>query len=115
MCMCVANSCYCLFVLKVEGGLIYYLKFGRSLSVYVCGKQLLLSLTYLLPDEVVWSGVVDLSVLPVENLYRHWLCVCESVRGCMCVSESVCGYVHVCVRVCVRVCVHVCVRVCVHV
>ena len=49
------------------------------------GKQLLLSLAYLLPDEVVWSGVVDLSVLPVENLYRHWLCVSESVCGCMCV------------------------------
>ena len=71
-------------VLRVGGGLIYYLKFGGSLSVYLCvAKQLLLSLAYLLPDEVVWSGVVDLSVLPVENLYRHWLCVSESVCGCM--------------------------------
>ena len=60
-------------------------------------------LANLLPDEVVWSGVVDLSILPVENLYRHWLCVSESVCGCMCVCVSVCGCM--CVCECVGACV----------
>ena len=104
MYMCVKTTA---IVLKVGEGLIYYLKFGGSLSVYVCGKtvsivlrvgaglcnlsnleglcvakQLLLSLANLLPDEVVWSGVVDLSILPVENLYCYWLCVSEWVHVC---------------------------------
>ena len=37
---------------------------------------------------------------------RMCVCVCASVRVCMCVSVNVCVHAHVCMRACVRMCVH---------